>query len=376
MKSLLLYVFLASTFAVIAFVVGYKIRPKSDSSRWGNPPETERFEQLNRLFDTQLKERFAEVRHAGRLERSDLVSDLMAQLRPLDVSIRIFGEEELAPLDGGITVFDIKMTLSLDPDSNVDLNAQLLLPPNLPAPSILVLHGMGSRIEALVKDIDYHHGVGLALARAGFAVLMPERLETDYEGRAVLTLKSMALGTTVDGLDLRQLQSWFEYLEDHESTVGYPWIHGTSNGGYHGLLLAALEPKVGGVYVSGTIADWFGVLFKRFPHPGNPAGEKYMRTFWQGDLGLYSWNMGSLLDQLNLISAVSPRPLAIETGKSDKIKMAGLNDVLEEARTIYRNLDAEQNLKIYFHEGHHEVDVQATVDWFQKSHSAEKFDAG
>lgn len=350
--------------AVLFFLVGYKMRRGQPSVSRAQPPETKRYEQLSQLFDDRLKKRYEDSQFWRQQNFSYWKDLLLKSIKPLELSFHIEEGKELDSYENPVTVKEVTMTLEDTGGATVDYRSLLLLPVKLPAPGILALHGMGSNVEAMLSDVDYHHGLGMALAQAGFVVLIPERLMTHYEGRAVLALKALTIGTTLEGLEIPKLKSWLNYLQDHEATRGSPAIHGTSIGGYHALLLAALEEEVAGVYVSGWITDRFGLLFRRYPTPAFPAGDQFARTFWKEDLPLYIWDMGILLDDLNLVAAVSPRPLFIETGAEDVSKMTGQSDTLNNARQIYRDREAEINLTTHVHDGKHEVDVDSAVHWF------------
>jgi len=247
--------------------------------------------------------------------------------------------------------------------ASLALGATLWIPERTPAPAVLVLHGMGSRVEDLTQDLDYHHGIVAALAREGFLVVAAERLATGYDERYVLAEKAELLGTTLEALEMEQLRAVVGAVRAHPAFGGRLGVYGLSLGGYHALLLGALEPRVDAVFASGAVTDRFGLLLKRHPTPVTPAGDRFTRSIWYGDLPLYLHDMGPLLDDLNLVAALAPRPLAIETGRADALKLAGLAAVERGARQIYRERGAEGALRILRHEGGHEADVDAAVRW-------------
>lgn len=328
---------------------------------WPEIEPTPRFEAANRLFDTQLEaalrasRRWRDAPDAGALRE-----EIWEVLGPMDLRTAV-RREPSAPPDAPRQ--QLRVELRAASGASLSLGATVWLPERTPAPAVLVLHGMGSRVEDLSRDLDYHHGIAGALVRAGFLVVAAERLATGYDERYVLAVKAELLGTTLEALEMQQLRALVRSVRAHPAFGGRLGVYGLSLGGYHALLLGALEPRVDAVFASAAVTDRFGLLLKRHPTPVTPAGERFARSFWYGDLPLYLEDMGPLLDDLNLVAALAPRPLALETGSRDALKLAGLEAVEQGARGIYRERGADEALRILRHEGGHEADVEAAVGW-------------
>ena len=341
---------------------------ESDGSAttWPTIIGSDKYEKTNVFLDQQLDQ----IYHDNKFKLDDeesasLVRKIWATLRPIEVSAEV-KSLAAAEVTSEFEIRRLSVKIVAKTGVSLVLEAILLVPNSTPAPAVLALHCMGSSTDALMNNIDYHNGVGGALANAGFLTILPVRLATQYDERYTLAKKAMLLGTTLESIEIQQLQALVGYVERMPEFDGELGVYGLSLGGYHALLLGAVDQRIDAAYVSGAITDRFGLLLKRYPTPASPAGNRFTRVFWYGDFPLYFLNMGVLLDDLNLIAAVAPRPLAIETGERDLIKLSGLDQVERQARGIYRKSCSDRNLSILRHSGGHEANAQATVNWFKR----------
>jgi pimeloyl-ACP methyl ester carboxylesterase len=239
----------------------------------------------------------------------------------------------------------------------VELSAALLIPQSAPRPrpALLVLHGFAGTLRSVLEDVDYHHGFAMDLARRGFVVLAPRMVGWEAGAQSRLALKAMSSGWSMQAVDLWQLVRALDVLVGVDGVdAEHVGVYGISWGGLQGLRLAALDERLSLCVCSGHFADRFEWLFE------NPRFELVPGVH----VNLIQ-DMDVLMDDLNLVSLVAPRHLAIECGEKDgRYEMARRE--FSNVEAIYRHLGRAERASFAGHQGRHEVSVETVMPFLQQ----------
>lgn len=108
-------------------------------------------------------------------------------------------------------------------------------------------------------------------------------------------------------------------------------VTGNSGGGLQAMLLALIDERVQATAV-GTFLSSYQAIF----HSGKAQDAEQV---WPSGL-----TGGLCLDHSDLMAAFAPKPLLVLAASQDFFPIQGLRDSLQEARAVYHQLDAQQNL--------------------------------
>jgi len=338
----------------------------------------ERYRELNELLDEQLKGRLAGAsRWEGLLEtttqgeREEIVeatrTELISLLHPWPGP-----RPDLAPRYGkGIRRPGLSGQLvEIPTHRGVKLTGALLEPEESegPLPALLVLHGMYGGIDSLLDDIDYHHGLAAQLARAGFVVFAPLRVDTTIETRNTLYVKAFVSGWSLETVDLWQLVRAIDFLESLEEVAAmHIGVVGISLGGQHALWLGALDKRVSAVVSMAYFTNRFAWLFQRPDgDPSLPPGQgigKRIRTY---DNVLFFPSMGIALDDLNLVTLIQPRSLAFVVGTQDARHKTAKRE-FQKVKKLYQHLGKKERATFIDFEGGHEVSLDQVIPFLRRA---------
>lgn len=254
--------------------------------------------------------------------------------------------------------------VTLQTHTGVDLLCVLLIPVEIvrPAPCLLALHGVNGHPNAVVRDIDYHHGFAMALARNGWVVLAPFNPASSINSLNTLYTKCMAVGWNIDALHLHQLQRVVDYARSLDvvdpTHIG---VYGISLGGQYALRLGALDERLSLVVCSGYFTDRFSWLFRRTtPSPSSPPGKRMTNSILPIDTVLYQSEMSLLYDDLNLVALIQPRFFCVETGIDDpRFEMA--KQRFADVRRMYEYVGRTERARHIMFEGGHETRVDQVL---------------
>lgn len=231
------------------------------------------------------------------------------------------------------------------------------------APAVLLIPGSGHGVAGALGEIeDYQHGIASHLAQAGYVVYAVENLGwgerridpgTYDSGPAyALGIDSLKLGRPLACryvLDARLV--WKELSRDPLVDPDRVGVVGCSLGGLIALSVSALERD----QVAATVAC-SGLSSSLAFIPDSPSG-------------FVVPGMLRLFDAVDIAAAIAPRPLLLTFGKQDSLVY---QYEYESGETYQRMLPAwtvtgaSRNLELGLHEGGHEYDVDATLDFLDR----------
>jgi dienelactone hydrolase len=289
--------------------------------------------------------------------RSRLDALLGPRPESVDLAVETTDEVDCGEYTRRRVVFDTEATMSVP--------AYLLVPNTraAPSPAVLAVHGHGAG-KSLVCGVDpggpgddYAH----ALAARGYVVLAPDlrgfgersdwmppdKYHCDWD----LVCATMA-GVVPLERNLWDLQRALDVLTT-DPLVDATRIAavGLSYGATCALFLAALDPRVRALVVSGYLSSW------RAAHtvPWNMCGSQVMN----GQLGA--------LEHVDVAALVAPRSLLVESGTDDVIfPVAAARETVAALRRIYESMGAPDDAVVHdvFAGGHrwHGAEVAAFLE--------------
>lgn len=223
------------------------------------------------------------------------------------------------------------------------INAQkvpaLLYLPKLaksPMPVVVFQHGLGSTKEQILND-----QVKAALAKEGFAgfaidaALHGERKETGKEPREFFSTVKQPVFQTV--ADLRRGVDYLATVPEVDAKrIGF---YGISMGGFLGALATGLDPRFRAVALVVAWADWGA--FTQNSEMARKAAESYLLT-----PELVRQLMADV-DPLYFVGHISPRPILMENGRTDKLIPTASAEALHKA--------AKEPKQVRWYPGGHEI---------------------
>ncbi len=236
-----------------------------------------------------------------------------------------------------------------------------------PAPTVVALHGHGRQFELAKSQVaglvgEPSRAYGLAAARAGFAVLVPDQpgfearrpplatrkasyaLQGEHYER-LLAMHALVQGATLQGWMLADLSACVDVLARD------PRVDATR--------LAALGQSFGGQEVI------FGMLFEPRLRAGVAScGFSLVRLLVERalshNLALYLPGMLPALDFDTLVPAIAPRPLYVIAGRQDAIyPVDGVEAVEARTRAAYAGAGAADALVFHYVDGAHDLPPDA-----------------
>ena len=207
--------------------------------------------------------------------------------------------------------------VEIDRGGGATVRGHLLRPrgTSKPVPAVICQHGLDGTpgdVTGLTATPDpAYHAFGARLAERGYVVFAPYLTvpspQAELLGAAVAD--ALAVGAMRTGFELAKLKSVIAFLgtlvEVDEDRIGY---YGLSYGGYTGLWLGGLEPRLSAVVVSGHFNDWTTKL----------TDDRHDTSFLRHpDEDFTIWRGLELATHAELVAAMYPRPVLIEWADGD-----------------------------------------------------------
>ncbi len=246
------------------------------------------------------------------------------------------------------------------------VTGNLFVPDNAPEPSPAILYVCGHAPVkhdgvSLGNKTAYHHH-GAWFARNGYVCLTIDTLQLgEIEGIHHGTYREGRWWWNARGYTPAGVEAWngiraLDYLESRpEVDSSRMGMTGRSGGGAYTWWVAALDERV---RVAVPVA---GITSLR-NHVVDGCVEGHCDCMYP--LNLYGWDFSAVA------ALTAPRPLLISNTDKDRIfPLDGVVRVYEEARRIYRLLDAEQNIGLNITEGPHKDTHELRVSafsWFDR----------
>lgn len=249
------------------------------------------------------------------------------------------------------------------------------LPPR--APAVLALHVHGRQFE-LAKSMvaglvgEPSRAYGLAAARAGFAVLVPdlpgfeerrpplvERKQSyALQGEAyerLLAFNALVQGETLQGWILADLASAVDVLgTDERVDASRVAVFGQSLGGQEVIFSMLYDARLRAGVASCGLSRLRLLVDRRLSH----------------NAALYVPGLLPNLDFETLVPAIAPRPLYVIAGERDLIyPVDGVRDVERAARTAWAAAGAADRLHFHYFDGPHDLPgeaLDAALAWLQE----------
>ncbi|MFW6134305.1 MAG: alpha/beta hydrolase [Elusimicrobiota bacterium] len=225
-------------------------------------------------------------------------------------------------------------------------------------PAVIVFPGHGPGVEnTCLYENSYEKAVARELAEQGFVVF-----SFDYEGierslnynshaesaRTMLLKKKTILGKYVEsGIKALDILQSIEYV--NKDRIG---AAGTSLGGHVAVYVAVLDERVKSVVDSS-----YFISYKELPE--NP--QKCTCSYIPGSLERHDFPF--------VCSLIAPRPCLYILGKNDKQVSAqkAVKMIREIVMPEYEKLGSQEKIKVFLHNGGHEMVVEPAVKWFKKT---------
>jgi dienelactone hydrolase len=252
----------------------------------------------------------------------------------------------------------------------------VLIPKERPdkGPAVLALHGHGYGSREIVglhpdgsdnrENPTIHGNYALEMVKRGFIVIAPEiigfgdrRLAADQEGGQVgisscntITAHLLMYGIPIAGLRVHEALRALEYMrsrpEIDESRIG---CAGFSGGGLIAAYAAALDRRIKAAVLWG-FTNTFKISILAMHH--------CVDNYIPGVL-----RFAELPD---LIGLIAPRALFVESGDNDPIfPVEGVRQALDKLREIYRQFNAETELRWDIFPGAHQVTGRKAYPWLR-----------
>jgi len=242
--------------------------------------------------------------------------------------------------------------------------AILALPKHRPAPHQLVIaqHGINccpERVFGMVDDGNLYHRYGRRLAEAGYAVLAPIHI-TEHQPRARLQRMCLMLGKTLWGLEIGKLKALLDVaLSRPDIRPDGAAMWGISLGGAYTMFTSVLEERIQAAICTAWFNDRLNKMIIDDPRYSCFLSTTEEHIFIPGWLR----NFGDS----DLISLICPRPMLIQSGRSDGISWwPQLQTEFSVAHSHYAHLGLHDKLEMILHDGGHEIDVPSGLSFLAK----------
>jgi cephalosporin-C deacetylase-like acetyl esterase len=213
-----------------------------------------------------------------------------------------------------------------------------------PLPVVILLHGKGDR-----KTVDYIEYGNTQLYKGGYAVLRldlsnhGDRIENDYDfsftGKHRYWTRDIICQTV---FDLRRAVDFIEKMDelDHKR-IGY---YGISLGGITGIVFCGVDKRIK-VPVMVLTGGQMNLMF----------GEKALSSDTKDYL--------SIIEPMNFVKYISPRPLLMINAENDDI----IHPVM--SKLLYQKADKPKKI-IWYPARHHTIPIDKVyrdgIEWFDK----------
>jgi dienelactone hydrolase len=356
---------LALTALQIMPLLGRAQQPSKDSAA----VENSSYEELNRFYDGLIADADRQRQQSWHRDYSSIEAYEKGVAPHRDKLWQILGGrlERLAPLHASETLigeFDSHNAyrVAIDLLEEVHVHGILLVPRSGKKHAALIcVHGMGGTPEdvcGLTEKPDYHNRFGLQAVNRGYVVFAPENVNKQKD-RSWLDRKAILVGQRLQALEQAKAMRVVDYLasrEDvHPKRIG---AYGISWGGRTVMNLAALDPRVAAVAISGHFNELL-------PKMITPSPEKRYTAFIETaeDYAFFSDHLRHFSDA-DVVSLICPRPVLIEQGREDKVVDWKMSEkAFAEVQEIYKRLGIQDRAVYQIYEGGHVVYGGETFDF-------------
>lgn len=289
----------------------------------------------------------------------EVMGDFGPRQTEFDVTRRpVFRNDDLVAHELAIRVFE---------DHPYRGRAVLALPTggSGPYPLVVAAHGAGSspeKVFGLNDDGDAYHAVGQALVEAGYAVLAPRVINPGgprgSETRATFEVLWQSVGKSQFGLEVHRIQTFLDYLADHEAVDdSRTAMWGLSMGGATTLFTLPVERRIDVGICSAFFNDRLTKHVKTEPRYSHFRPVPDMAHFF-----IPGWFRE--FSDADLTSLICPRPFMVQAGIADNIDWRPyLREEFEAASEHYERLGVGDRIELLDHQGGHEVVVDEGIDF-------------
>lgn len=251
-----------------------------------------------------------------------------------------------------------------------------------PLPTVVAFNGHGYGVADIVglwedgternRPSGYHKDFAVMLCRAGFVVAAPEiscfgERQNDYSYLNTVndqpvpstchhsSMLALHLGLSVAGIRVHDGIKLVDYLQSRTDIIDGNRIGamGISGGGMHTLFSAAVDDRIKASVISG-----------------------YFSTFKESILAMHHCScnfvpgLGQFGEMADVAGLMAPRPFLVEAATRDPIfPIAAVKRGVQQARAIYAQFEASQQIETDIFEGRHEINGPKAVE-FLKRHLA------
>ena len=200
---------------------------------------------------------------------------------------------------------------------------------------------------------DGYFGVGIE--QAGFGERQEKHLHKKSSSRTADAFCHLVLqGRSLLGLGVTEVSSVIDWLienaSDFKIDIKKIYVFGHSSGGTLAQYCGALDQRIAGVMASGSV----GYFEKTIARRGVSSGVSVVP-------GILNWFEAS-----DVISLIAPRSFIAVSGDKDHIfPFDGAKSVVDEASTIFANLNAASRISALRGDGGHRYYGQLSWDYFK-----------
>jgi hypothetical protein len=210
-----------------------------------------------------------------------------------------------------------------------------------PAPAVVCIHGHGGELYSVYDGNSIYKGFADTLASGGYITIacVVSQHEVDEKDR-------MLMGERL--WDLMRCVDYLESLKEVDKTrLG---CAGLSLGGEMAMWLGGMD-----IRIKATVSSGFLTKMDQM--------EKNHCMCWKFP------GLRNLVDFVDIYSLISPRALSCQNGLQEpttQFYVPLAREAFSEIELIYRDLNANENLKLDIHNGGHEIYLKGLVEFFEK----------
>ena len=239
---------------------------------------------------------------------------------------------------------------------NFNFNAYVLTPAKITHKGVICLHGYNSDALNFSGNgkFDYSKEFAKEWLKKNYYVIVPELVSSSKISNVISSYFSIYGITFVSFLvNISQVCKKFLQEKFKIKKIG---ICGISNGGFIGILHAAIDNEIQFLYSSSTLQSLYDrVLINR------KSGLHLEKLFY------LNGPMWLKYDFSTLSCLICPRPLLFEVGKKDTSTRKSKREFAK-IKNYFRKYKALKNLRYSTHSGGHEFsDGDKTISWIDKN---------
>ena len=267
----------------------------------------------------------------------------------------------------------IAFTVSIAAFPGVRAHGILLIPKDspLPAPAIIVQHGMGGSPEhaiGITEPDGIYKSFGRRLAARGY-VIFSHAVVNDLYRRSRLHRKAVLVGKTTIGIELWKIMKVVDYLamlpEVMPDRIGF---YGISQGGLTALHAGAVEQRLAAT----VSAAYFNLRAPKLV----VSDDQYTALIDTIGTDKFIHNLLTEFSDWDIASLICPRPLFFEAGRrDDSVYWKMLEEEYAKVEEVYERLGILERLGLDLHDGGHEINAEGSfpfLDRWLKGNSANR----